>query len=289
MRESGAVPVVVEGPRGLVRLKWHKLRTRFAEAPFKPANLALGWRLGASLEVDILTAAEGRFAVLHDWTLGPSTTGRGRVSDTPLAAMEGLLHRDRAGVADAAAPVRSLADLVAPLATLPRAPATSLQFDLKVREGSSLPDAAIEEAAAVTAEFEDAIEIGSLNLEQARRLAATMPKARLGYDPQRAVERSPELARSPEALLRHLERRRAGVTTAYLRFDLVLTAVRQGFPLVDRLTDMGIRTDAWTLNPGPRLLDDVLRGLLTAGISRITTDDPPQIAHRVARLGLSNA
>ena len=38
-------PVAVDGPHGLVRLKWHKLRTRLAEAPFKRSNLTLGWRL----------------------------------------------------------------------------------------------------------------------------------------------------------------------------------------------------------------------------------------------------
>ena len=52
------VPVSVDGPHGAIRLKWHKLRTHFTEAPFKPRNLALGWRLGASLEIDILAAAD---------------------------------------------------------------------------------------------------------------------------------------------------------------------------------------------------------------------------------------
>ena len=94
-----APPNAVEGPHGPIRLKWHKLRTHLAEAPFKRSNLALGWRLGASLEVDILAAGDGRFAVLHDPTLGPSTTGRGRVPSTPIASMQGLFHRDADGTA----------------------------------------------------------------------------------------------------------------------------------------------------------------------------------------------
>ena len=105
-------------------------------------NLALGWRLGASLEIDILAAADDRFVVAHDATLGPSTTGRGRVARMPLAAMAGLFHRDRDGVADPDAPVLSLAELVAPLRSLPRAPGANLQLDLKLLEGRALPDAA---------------------------------------------------------------------------------------------------------------------------------------------------
>ncbi len=279
-----AAPIAVDGPRGPIRLKWHKLRTRFDEAPFKPANLALGWRIGASLEIDILTSADRRFAVLHDATLGPSTTGQGRVSETRLAAMAGLLHRDRHGVADADAPVLSLAEMLAPLASLPRAATTSLQLDLKVPEGKPLPGEAIADAAEAAAGIEDAVIVGSMELGEARRLAAAMPGARLGYDPQRAIERSPDLRRSPDRLLRHIERRRAGLALAYLRFDIVLSAAAERFPLVDRLLDLGIETDAWTINPGPDLTDRVLSGLLEAGVRQITTDDPGELARRIARL-----
>ncbi len=284
MTGGEAVPVAADGPRGPVRLKWHKLRTRFAEAPFKPANLALGWRLGASLEVDILATADGRLAVLHDSTLGPSTTGSGRVAETRLAAMAGLLHRDRAGAAEADAPVHSLVDLLAPLASLPRASTTSLQLDLKVPEGAPLPESAIADAAAAVAGIEDAIVVGSRDFNQARRLAAEMPGARHGYDPQRAVERSSDLARSPERLLRHLEHRLPSLAIAYLRFDLVLRAAEQCFPLVDRLLALGIETDAWTVNAGPDLSDAVLRGLLHAGVRQITTDDPEELARCIAKL-----
>jgi glycerophosphoryl diester phosphodiesterase len=282
--ETAAVPTEAVGPRGPVRLKWHKLRTRYAEAPFKPANLALGWRAGATLEIDILVCRDDRFAVLHDATLGPSTTGRGRVADTPLAAMAGLSHYDRAGDPDPEAPVLSLAELLAPLATLPRAPAASLQLDIKLL-ARSLPHSAVTDAAAAVAGFEEAVIIGSMDLEAARRLAEAMPGAQLGYDPLRAVERSPDLARAPERLLRHMERRKEGVSLAYLHYDLVLNAAADGFPLVDRLLDLGIETDAWTLNPGADLTDHLLQTLLNAGVRQITTDAPAELARRIAALG----
>jgi glycerophosphoryl diester phosphodiesterase len=275
------VPVAVDGPHGPIRVKWHKLRTHPREAPFRPANLALGWQLGAVLEIDVIATADHRFVVAHDPTLAPATTGRGRIAALPLAATAGLLHRDRAGAGDPGAPVLPLADLVAPLRALPGAGA-SLQLDLKLPEGRTLPDAALADAAAATAALGAAIVVGAYDLDAARRLAAAIG-ARLGYDPMRAVSRNPAL-RDPPRLLRHLQRRAAGVSLAYLRFDLVLAAEARGFPLVARLLDLAIETDAWTLNPGPDLTDATLRALLAAGVRQITTDAPAEVARRIAGL-----
>lgn len=276
-------PVAVEGPYGSVRLKWHKLRRHLAEAPFKRSNLALGWRLGASLEIDILATADGRFAVLHDATLGPSTTGRGRASRTPIASMSGLFHRDARGAADPDAPVLSLAELVAPLRKLPRAVSASLQLDLKLLEGQGLPDSAIADAAAAVAGIEEAIVIGSHYLNDARRLSAAIPGARLGYDPMLAASRRPDL-RDPERLLRHIERHSTGVSLAYIRFDAVVAAENQGFPLVRRLLDLGIETDAWTVNPGRDITDSILRTLVEAKVRQITTDAPGEIFRLISSL-----
>lgn len=276
-------PVAVEGPYGPVRLKWHKLRTHLAEAPFKRSNLALGWQLGASLEVDILPTADGRFAVLHDPTLGPSTTGRGRVPRMPIASMRGLLHRDAGGAPDPDAPVLSLAELIAPLRERPRAPSANLQLDLKLLEGHLLPDSAIADAAAAVAGLEDAIVVGSHHLDDARRLVAAIPGARLGYDPMLAVSRQPGL-RDPERLLRHIERRRTGVSLSYLRFDAIVAAESQGFPLVARLLDLGIETDAWTVNPGGDISDAILRTLVEAKVRQVTTDVSSEIFRLIRSL-----
>ena len=278
------VPVSVDGPHGPIRLKWHKLKTSCAEAPFKRSNLALGWRLGARLEIDILASADHRFLVAHDTTLGPSTTGRGRVARMPLAAMAGRFHRDRDGAADPDAPVLPLAEFVAPLRSLHRAPEANLQLDVKAPEGRALPDAAVGDAAAAVCGLEHAIVIGSHYLNEARRLVAAMPGARLGYDPMRAASRDPGLARDPERLFRHMERRREGVALAYLQFDVVVASEARGFPLVGRLLDLGIETDAWTVNPGPGLTDAVLRTLVNAKVCQITTDAPIEIARRIAAL-----
>jgi glycerophosphoryl diester phosphodiesterase len=275
--ETFSNPIAVDGPHGLVRLKWHKLRTHLSEAPFRRSNLALGWSLGASLEIDILVAGDGRFAVLHDPTLGPSTTGHGRVPSTPISSMQGCFHRNADGAADLDAPVLSLADLATPLRTLPRASSANLQLDLKLLEGHKLPESAITDAAAALDGLGAWVVVGSHHLEDARRLAAAIPGARLGYDPMLAVSRQPDL-RDPLRLLRHMERRKAGVSVAYLRFDAVIAAERQGFPLVARLLDLGIETDAWTVNPGPGIGPATLATLLEAKVRQLTTDAPGEIA-----------
>ncbi|WP_245262580.1 glycerophosphodiester phosphodiesterase family protein [Ensifer sp. BR816] len=277
-------PVAVEGPYGPIRLKWHKLRTDLAEAPFKRSNLALGWQLGASLEVDILATPDGHFAVLHDPTLGPSTTGHGRVSSMPIASMTEVLHRDANGAPDPDAPVLSLAELVAPLRGLPRAPSANLQLDLKLLKGHRLPDSAIADAAAAVVGLEDAIVVGSHHLDEARRLVAAIPGARLGYDPMLAVSRQRSL-RDPERLLRHIERRRTGVSLAYLQVDSIVASEKQGgFPLVARLLELGIETDAWTVNPGQDISDAVLHTLVEAKVRQITTDVPGEIFRLIRSL-----
>jgi glycerophosphoryl diester phosphodiesterase len=277
------VPVSVEGPHGPIRLKWHMLRTRLGEAPFRRSNLALGWRIGASAEIDILTSADQRFVVAHDAMLGPSTTGRGRIAVLPAASLAGLFHRETSGAPDFDAPVLPLADFLAPLTGTAPAQTTSLQLDLKATEGRPLSDAAIADAAAAVSGLERAIIVGSHYLDQARNLVAAMPGARLGYDPMRAVSRDSSL-RAPERLLRHIERRRTGISLVYLQYGFVLACEARGFPLVARLLDLGMETDAWTLHPGPGLTDGTLQALIETGIRQITTDDPVAIAPRIRAL-----
>ena len=277
-------PIAVAGPDGPIRLKWHKLRTDLSQAPFKLSNLALGWKLGASLEVDVIAAADGRFVVLHDPTLGPSTTGRGRVALVPSGAMSGLHHRNSDGVPDPDAPVLTLAELGKRLQGLPRAPSANLQLDLKVLDGRPLAPRTIAEAAEAVEGLESTIVIGSHHLEEARKLAAAIPGARLGYDPMLAASRDQDLARSPERMLRHMEKRKAGVTLAYLRSDVVVRAEESGFPLVRRLLDLGIETDAWTVNPGSGTTEALLRSLVRAGTRQITTDAPAELVRQVLRV-----
>jgi glycerophosphoryl diester phosphodiesterase len=202
----------------------------------------------------------------------------------PLGSLRGLFHRDREGAPDLDAPVLSLAELAAPLRNLPRAPSANLQLDLKILKGRRLPGSAVADAATALAGLGEAVVVGSHHLDEARTLAAAIPGAKLGYDPMLSASRHPTLSRDPERLLRHMERRRAGVTLAYLSFEAVVAAERKGFPLVARLLDLGIETDAWTVNPGRGMTDAILRTLVEAKVRQITTDAPVEIYRRIRSL-----
>jgi glycerophosphoryl diester phosphodiesterase len=76
----------------------------------------------------------------------------------------------------------------------------------------------------------------------------------------------------------------AGVTLAYLRFDAIVAAEKQGFPLVARLLDLGIETDAWTVNPGRETSDATLCTLVEAKVRQITTDAPSEIFRLIRSL-----
>ena len=233
--------------------------------------------------MDIIAAADGRFVVLHDATLGPSTTGRGRVSRMTAREMSGLLHRDAAGYCRPDAPVITLADSSSRMGVCPAAGSANLQLDLKVLDGRPLSARSIADAATAVEGLGSTIVIGSHHLDDARRLAGAMPRARLGYDPMLAASRDPGLIRSPERMLRHMERRGPGVTLAYLRSDVVVRAQEGGFPLVRRLLELGIETDAWTVNPGPQTTEAKLRSLVLSGTRQITTDAPGELSREILR------
>ena len=279
-----SIPIGAEGPHGVIRLKWHKARTNLSQAPFRLSNLVLGWELGASLEIDIIATADGRFIVAHDATLGPSTTGRGRVASLPYSAIAGALNRDADGVPDPDAPVLLLSEFVAPLRAMVPGHGANLQLDLKASTGHPLTQAAVRDAARAVTGLEQSIVVSSYNLHEARQVAAAIRAGRLGYDPMQAVARNPALSREPERLIRHLERRRAGMAIAYLNFGLVAFIESRGVRLVQRLLDLGIETDVWTVNTASRVADNILRILIESGVRQITTDEPAEIARRIARL-----
>jgi hypothetical protein len=99
-----------------------------------------------------------------------------------------------------------------------------------------------------------------------------------------AVSRDSDLARKPERLLRHIERRSEGVTLAYLRHDAVIAAERSGFPLVRRLLELGIETDAWTVNPKSGIPRRDLCTLVGTSVRQITTDAPGGLAEEIRAL-----
>ncbi|MBA3519635.1 MAG: hypothetical protein H0T75_18800, partial [Rhizobiales bacterium] len=79
------------------RLKWHRLRRRMADPMFSLDVMQDGFRLGASMELDLRVRHDGGFVVLHDDTLDRETTGAGAASDQTIAGLR-KLHFDDSGL-----------------------------------------------------------------------------------------------------------------------------------------------------------------------------------------------
>ena len=56
------------------------------------------------------------------------------------------------------------------------------------------------------------------------------------------------------------------------------------FPLVARLLDLGIETDAWTVNPGRFISQATVRTLVETRVRQITTDAPSEIFRLIRSL-----
>jgi DNA-binding winged helix-turn-helix (wHTH) protein len=77
-----------EGHR--TRLKWHRLRKRFADPLFSAEVMAEGFAAGASMELDLRVRGDGGFVVLHDEDLEGETTGHGPVAEKSIGDLSDI-------------------------------------------------------------------------------------------------------------------------------------------------------------------------------------------------------
>ncbi len=259
-REAEA-PVELRSPHGTIRLKWHKLRRRLADAPFDRQNLALGLGAGASLEVDLQPLACGRFVCLHDAELESETTGAGPVSGIDAEAVKRLRMRE------GGAPPLLLDELVDRVRAGPTHPATRVQLDLQ-------PSATALDAARV-AGFETALRgrgepfvLSGTDWDAVSRLGDGVPGLALGYDPSRRVRDG------VEDLVSFVRQHAPTAETLYLHFAIVRRSQQLGDGVVRRLADLGYRIDCWTLDHGRTDASDNLRSAIAAGCHEVTTNTP---------------
>jgi hypothetical protein len=79
MAQDGAGLQIVEAGH-VTRLKWHRLRRSLADPEFGAFVLAEGFKIGASMELDLQVRGDGGFVVPHNETLDRETTGTGAVA-----------------------------------------------------------------------------------------------------------------------------------------------------------------------------------------------------------------
>lgn len=266
-------PIHIERHGHRTWLKWHRARRRISDPVFTGGRILEGMRLGASVEVDLVTHAERGFAVLHDLTADRETTGTGPISDLTAATLRGLSLRANDGQ-PLAERVMLLEDLAALLSQGEIHPQALLQLDFK-EDAAALDDAAIESFRASVAPVARHMILSAGDAQAVRLLSEDLPDLRIGYDPcyGQALARlkadgdfaafiAAGLQASPRAEM------------IYLDYRLVLEADRAGFDIIGAVHAAGKRVDAWTIQAANAESKPKVERLLALRADQITTDDP---------------
>ena len=256
----------------LTRLKWHRLRRSLADPEFGAAVMAEGFRLGASMELDLQIRGDGGFVVLHDAMLDRETTGQGLVIAHGGPELAHLRYR-----AQPCTPILS-EDLALMLGAAH--PEALLQFDMKNNE-VEVGLRGLDHFAAHFSDRCDGIIISGGSIPLIRALAQRVPGLKRGYDPtDDLLALWPE---GPAALERHLSTVLRDVVKPdmiYLEWQMVLQAASQGLDMVSLAHAEGVAVDAWThrmANSAQGFSDDEWHDfacLLALRPDQITTDEP---------------
>lgn len=228
--------LVHEGHR--TRLKWHRLRRSWDDPLFSAAVMADGFRLGASMELDLRVRGDGGFVVLHDDLLEGETTGQGEIARLTRAEMQGARFQD-------GRPLIFSEDLATMLSRAH--PDALLQFDMK----DFLPEIGAQGVAHLATHFADPpcpIIISGDDPELIVAVREALPGLLRGIDPTiklvAMIERDGWGGIEAD-LVGDLE----GPTepdTVYLEWQLILEAAKRGIDLIALCHRHGARVDAWT-------------------------------------------
>jgi glycerophosphoryl diester phosphodiesterase len=256
----------------VTRLKWHRLRTSLTDPEFGAAVMATGFRLGASMELDLQVRADGGFVVLHDETLDRETTGTGPVLAQSAAQLAALRYRTQN-----CAPILS-EDLAGMLGEAH--PDALLQFDMKNTLEQVGPQG-IDHFAALFAGHPQIIVSGG-DLPLIRALADRIPGLKRGYDPtDDLLDLLPKTGFAGAG--RHLAqvlRDRVKPDMIYLQWEMLLSAAQMGLDMIAMAHAEGVLVDAWThamATPSQGFSDaewTAFSDLVALKPDQITTDSP---------------
>lgn len=261
-----------EGHR--TRLKWHRLRKRFADPLFSAEVMAEGFATGASMELDLRVRGDGGFVVLHDEELEGETTGRGPIAAKTAADLRNVRMRDGA---------RPLI-LSEDLADMMQAthPAALLQFDMK-DDYEAVGTRGIEHLAVHFHNITASVIVSGGSLDLIVAVKEKLPHLMRGIDPTDKLYdiRQASGWRAAEMTLRADLRGPTEPDTIYLHWQLILDAAQDGLDLIGLCRDAGKRVDAWTFtlkDPEAGFSDAEWRNfsaLMALKPDQITTDEAP--------------
>ena len=256
------------------RLKWHQLRKSTSDPVFDLEVMREGFRLGASMELDLRVRRDGGFVVLHDETLDRETDGSGTVSQFDRAELDSVRYA-RSGL-----PLLTSEALAEALGDAH--PETVLQFDLK-DDLARIGEKGLRHIEEIIGPHRHKIIISSLDLPLIAAAREVIPSVPRGIDPTGDMA---EAAKSDgvAGALAALEKALAGPSdagTVYLHWSLITKGAEADQDLIGTCHQAGKLVDAWTFNlksPETGFSDEewgVFQSLVEARVDQITTDEAP--------------
>ncbi|RFB85677.1 glycerophosphodiester phosphodiesterase [Rhizobium leguminosarum bv. trifolii] len=261
-----------EGHR--TRLKWHRLRKRFADPLFSADVMAEGFAAGASMELDMRVRADGGFVVLHDRKLDGETTGHGPIAEKSLGDLGDIRMKegDR--------PLILSEDLAAMMQSTH--PAALLQFDMK-DDYEAIGARGIAHLAAHFRDIAASVIVSAGSLDLIVAVKEKLPHLLRGIDP---TDKLYDISKASgwKAVEMELRADLSGPTepdTIYLHWPLILEAANGGLDMIALCQDEGKRVDAWTFtlkDPEAGFSDEEWRNfqaLMALKPDQVTTDEAP--------------
>ncbi|MBB3463347.1 glycerophosphodiester phosphodiesterase family protein [Rhizobium sp. BK377] len=272
MSDASGLQIVFEGHATL--LKWHRLRRRMADPLFSAEVMAEGFKLGASMELDLRVRADGGFVVLHDEELEGETTGHGLIAQKSLAELRGLRMKD------GDRPLLYSEDLAAMLQSAH--PDALLQFDMK-DDYEAIGEKGIAHLAERLQQISASVIVSASSLELILAVKEKLPHLRRGIDPTDKlgnIYRAEGWKAVEKELLADL-RGPTAPETVYLYWQMLLDAAKAGLDMIALCHSEGKRVDAWTFtlkNPDSGFSDAEwtnFSALMALKPDQVTTDEAP--------------
>ncbi|CAN7737406.1 glycerophosphodiester phosphodiesterase [Rhizobium leguminosarum] len=259
-----------EGHR--TRLKWHRLRKRFADPLFSAEVMAEGFAAGASMELDLRVRADGGFVVLHDEDLDGETTGHGPITEKSIGDLSDIRMQE------GNRPLILSEDLATMLQSAH--PAALLQFDMK-DDFEAIGARGVAHLAAHFRDIAASVIVSGDSLDLIVAVKEKLPRLLRGIDP---TEKLYDIRKASgwKAVEIELRADLSGPTepdTIYLHWPLILDAANQGLDMIALCQDEGKRVDAWTFtlkDPDTGFSEEEWLGfsaLMALKPDQITTDE----------------
>lgn len=262
--------VAIKGPRGPIRLKWHRLRRVAGDVDFTKTRLREGLVAGASMEIDLRRHAERGFVCLHDAVLESETSGSGSIASATIADLRRLRMRGPDG-AITEEPLLLLDDLVE-IAREGHRDAV-VQFDLK-EHLANLDEATISSFARLIMPNARRFLLSGDDWKAVREIGRRVQGLKLGFDPSELPEAAGlRTGEDFHGFTRFILQTAAEASIIYLDYRIVLSSLTSGYDMIDSLHAGGKIVDAWTFDiASPSSLTDLSR-LIASGVDQISTND----------------